>query len=204
MRPSDTPSVRVAGTDASANSGCNQNAAAAELLAAEFRRRAPAFELRPTTPDDEPFLRRLFFLTQAEIVPQPALLLQMQYDSRRFAYDIQYPGAMDLVVWRGSAPIGRLLSDWIDREIVDLIDLAVAPDDRGGAAALHLMRAATTVADRLGRTLDLSVRPGAAVANLYLRLGFAPLSKDETPVRMRRPPRTPPKMPQYNSGSQHP
>ncbi len=200
MRPSDAPSVRVATADASANSGCNQNVAPAELLAAEFHRRAPTFELRAATPDDEPFLKRLFFLTQSEIAPQPASLLQMQYDSRRLTYDIHYPSAMDRIVWRGSAPIGRLLSDWIDGEIVDLIDLAVAPDERGGAAALHLMRAATTVADHLGRTLDLSVRPGARVANLYLRLGFAPISRDEVPVRMRRPPSAATKMPQYNSG----
>lgn len=128
----------------------------------------------------------------------------MQYDSRRLTYDIHFPGAINSIIGRGSAPIGRLLSDWIDGETVDLIDLAVAPDERDGAAALHLMRAATTVADRLGRTLDLSVRPGARVGDLYRRLGFAPISEAEVPIRMRRPPRVDTKMPQYNSGEQHP
>jgi ribosomal protein S18 acetylase RimI-like enzyme len=202
MRPSDAPSVRVAAADASANIGCIQNDGHDPVtsLAAEFRRRAPAFDLRPATPDDEPFLRRLFLVTQAEALPLPEPLLQMQYDSRRLTYEMQFPRATDGIIWRGALPIGRLLSDWFDGAIVRLIDMAVLPDLRRGAAALHLMRAATTVADRLGRTLDLSVRPGAPVMSLYRRLGFEPIAQDEAPIPMRRPPRRATKMPQYNSG----
>ncbi|MGC1304801.1 MAG: GNAT family N-acetyltransferase [Caulobacteraceae bacterium] len=160
----------------------------AEAFAADFHRRAPGFALSAATAADAPFLRRLFLATEAEANPLPAALLEMQHESRLFAYAAQFPAADDVIVQRDGAPIGRMMIDWTSPNGFHAIDLAVLPGQRSGAAGLHLLRAWVGTADRFSAPATLSVRPGAPVAALYRRLGFTALDDGETPIRMRRAP----------------
>ncbi len=159
----------------------------AEMFQTEFRRRTPAFALRLAEPDDASFLRRLFHAVEAPVMPLPPALLDLQYDSRQQAYAAQFPQAMEVVAERDGRPIGHMMIDWDGPDGACGVDLAVLPDERAGAAGLHLLRAWIAVADRLARPAVLSVRPGSPVIGLYRRLGFVAVDAQIVPIRMKRP-----------------
>jgi ribosomal protein S18 acetylase RimI-like enzyme len=151
-----------------------------------FAARAPAFELRDAGFEDAPFLRRLFFATQAEVLALPDALLEMQYESQRRTYAAYYPEAMHALVVRRGAPIGQIMIDWSGPDAFHLVDLTIHPKERNGAAGLHLLRAWIASADRFGKLATLFVRPGAPVIGLYRRLGLVVMSENEVPIRMER------------------
>lgn len=152
----------------------------------EFVGRAPGFALRRATSDDAAFLRRLFLATQPVALPET--LLDLQYTSQSSTYAALHPDAMHSVVERDGAPIGRVMIDWTGADHCHLIDLAILPDERAGAAGLHLLRAWVATVDRRGARATLMVRPDAPVTALYRRLGFVVVVADQFPIRMERRP----------------
>lgn len=118
-------------------------------------------------------------------------LLDLQFTAREQAYAAAYPKAQHYIVARraSAASIGRILIDWTARSASVLIDVAVRPSERGGAAGLQLLRAWLATCDQLRRTARLHVTPENPARRIYARLGFVELNAEAFPISMERAPR---------------
>jgi hypothetical protein len=161
-----------------------------QLFEAEFARRAPGFRLRRSAGGDEGFLWTLFEAVQAAGLELPRPLVRLQFESQRQAYAAAHPDAVDWIVLRSGQPIGRMMLDFTLAGRIHGVDLAVLPDQRAGAAGLHLLRAWTAACDRLVLDATLHVRPGNPAARIYHRLGFVPTDAYTVPIPMRRSPKS--------------
>jgi ribosomal protein S18 acetylase RimI-like enzyme len=157
------------------------------------------FALGRATAAHGAFLRSLLAETLAESVRQSggnaALLvtgplLDLQLQAQAQAYRAAHPAAHHYIVSRRGpdTPIGRMLIDWTPPAATLGIDLAVLPDEREGAAGLHLLRAWISTCDRLGRAARLHVRPENPARRLYRRLGFVETDAAAFPIPMLREP----------------
>jgi GNAT superfamily N-acetyltransferase len=137
--------------------------------------------LRPETPDDEPFARRLFRSTREDLTGIPGLdheqreaLVEFQFRAQRAGYDCTFPdAARDLVVLDGTE-IGRL---YVNRSagIHRLVDIALLPERRGHGIGRQLILGLQERAAREHAVVRLHVRSDNPARALYRRMGFLPL-----------------------------
>ena len=143
--------------------------------------------LRTAEPDDEFFLKRLFFdVRRDEFAParlpsaQLEALLAMQYEAQRQAYGWSFPHSEQLIIELKGEKIGRLL---ITRSAgkIHLHDISIVREFRGrgvGAFLLEQLKTETEVVRlRVFKTNDGAQR-------LYERLGFEPLGDDGEYIEM--------------------
>jgi ribosomal protein S18 acetylase RimI-like enzyme len=140
----------------------------------------PALTLRPVTPDDRPFLERVYASTRSEelaAVPwtalQKAAFLRFQFDAQDHHYRLHYAQARFDVILASGAPVGRLYVDRGDREI-RLIDIALLPEHRGAGIGSALLAELIAEARRAQKPLSIHVERDNPAQRLYRRLGFAP------------------------------
>lgn len=146
---------------------------------------APAAELRPVGPGDEPFLRRLYAgLRASEFAPlgfQADVLedlLAMQFVAQDRSYRERFTQAdFDLVIVEAS-PAGRL---YVDRSgnPIHVIDITLAPEYRNRGIGTGLMRELVGQAHRSSRWVTLNVARGNHALALYRRLGFSVTAQDD-------------------------
>jgi GNAT superfamily N-acetyltransferase len=152
----------------------------------------PSLTLRPTTPDDEGFLRSLYFEAKAEELAETAVdealetLLALQYDARARHYAAAYPGAVDQVVELDGRPVGRILVVERARDLL-VVDLGVRATARGRGVATHAITHWAALADRRGVPMLLHVTFGNPAAEAYRHLGFTEVGVDQGGLVMRRP-----------------
>jgi GNAT superfamily N-acetyltransferase len=152
----------------------------------------PSLTLRPTTPDDEGFLRSLYFEARAEELAETAgdealeILLDLQYDARARHYAAAYPGAVDQVVELDGQPAGRILVLERTRDLL-VVDLGVRAAARGRGVASHAVTHWATLADQRGVPMLLHVAFGNPAAEAYRHLGFTEVGVDQGGLVMRRP-----------------
>src|SRR4051812_48280412 len=103
--------------------------------------------LRPATEADEEFFYRVYAGTRAEelaMTPwtdeQKAAFCQMQFAAQTAHYRQHYPEAQISVIERAGAPAGRLYVNRLPEEI-DVIDISLLPEHRGGGSGTLLLRA---------------------------------------------------------------
>jgi ribosomal protein S18 acetylase RimI-like enzyme len=181
--------------------------AADALFRQEFEQRARArFALSQASVAHTPFLRSLLSETLAESLERagadPALLsigplFELQLQAQSSGYAQAYPAAQHYIVSRreDGDPIGRMLIDWAPTSTsapVTLVDIAVRPSARAGAAGLHLLRACVASCDLLARAVKLHVVPDNPARRLYQHLGFLVTDATAFPLPMRREPRPAP------------
>ncbi len=142
------------------------------------------FELRPATPEDESFLFELYASTRAEEIASwgwddetQASFLAIQFKAQQGAYLAQYPSADHKIIVAGCQPIGRLLVDKSDQEIV-LVDIALAPEMRGAGIGSTLLKMLLAEAADTGRPIRLHVLLTNPARRLYDRAGFVSLGHD--------------------------
>lgn len=125
----------------------------------------------------------------AQLALEP--LIDLQFTAREQAYAAAYPNAQQYIVSRraSAAPIGRVLLEWSVSSASVLIDVAVRPSERTGAAGLQLLRAWLATCDQLRRTARLHVTPENPARRIYARLGFVELNAEAFPIAMERAPR---------------
>jgi ribosomal protein S18 acetylase RimI-like enzyme len=145
----------------------------------------PALRLRPASPIDEPFIRRLFeevrtgqFTATGLSGPIVGQIIAQQFRSQAAGYAAQFPGAISLIVTQDGTAIGRLLLH-CESEHWHIIDIALLPADCGRGAGTKILDALEASARQQGvGALTLSVlADNSAAHRLYLRRGFAEMGQ---------------------------
>ena len=155
----------------------------------------PSITLRPVQPDDEAFLFDLYTSTRREEMAAWGLdeamlaqLIDMQFAGQQGTYRMQFPEADHHLIVRDDRPVGRLLVDRAEAQMV-LVDVALLPEARGGGIGTDLLRALQDEAAEKDVPLRLKVLLTNPARRLYQRLGFVGLGDDGVYEQMEwRPP----------------
>lgn len=154
-------------------------------------------DLRPIEmPDDEDFLRRLYFSARDDLklLPldeaQKQALIAMQYTGQKQQYDLQFPDADHDLILSGGAPAGRLLVDRSPNGIY-LVDISLLPEYRGTGIGSALMNDLAEEAEKTGTVLSLHVLKTNPAARLYFRMGLTVTADDGLYLEMKKLPTTP-------------
>jgi ribosomal protein S18 acetylase RimI-like enzyme len=139
---------------------------------------SPALTLRPTGPEDEGFLCRLYAETRSAETAlvdwsagQKDAFVRMQFAAQQRYYREQFPGARFAIVEQEGQPVGRFYTDTTAAEI-RIIDVIVSPPYRGQGIAAALISELLKEAGRSGKPVRIHVLLGNPAAGLYRRLGF--------------------------------
>jgi ribosomal protein S18 acetylase RimI-like enzyme len=139
---------------------------------------SPAFELRPATAADEPFLLRLYASTRAEelaMVDWPddrkLAFVEQQFTAQHRWYREQYADASFAVVLVDGCPAGRLyLAAWEGE--LRLVDVSLLPEFRGRGIGQALVRQVLAEGASSGKAVSIHVERFNRALRLYARLGF--------------------------------
>lgn len=134
--------------------------------------------LRKFTPDDLPFLARVYASTREEELvqvdwteEQKGAFVAHQFAAQHQHYQTYFHDIDYLVILRHGTPIGRLYIGWWKSEI-RIVDITILPEGRGGGIGGALIRCLQEVATAGGRTLSIHVEKMNRARALYTRLGF--------------------------------
>jgi len=140
---------------------------------------------RAISPDDEPFLRRVYASTREQelsIVPwddaQKEAFLRMQFDAQHRYYQDQFPDASFEVILLEARPIGRLYVDRREDEI-RVIDIALLPDVRGAGIGAALLGDLIAEARMGNKPVRIHVERANRAQSLYRRLGFLEIGEND-------------------------
>lgn len=144
-----------------------------------------SLELRPVTPEDEPFLFEVYSGTRAEEMSawgwdaaQREAFLKMQFMAQRRSYEMQQRQARHSIILFEGQPAGRL---YVVRseDAIHLTDISLLEEYRGRGIGTRLITELLEEAARGGVPCRLQVlKSNAAARRLYERLGFAELAGD--------------------------
>jgi ribosomal protein S18 acetylase RimI-like enzyme len=146
--------------------------------------------LRPITPEDESFLRRLFASTRAEELAitgwseeKKAAFCRMQFDAQSADYRKNYADASFDIIERDGVAAGRLLVFRSGKEIL-IVDIALLPEHRGAGIGTKLLRELQDEARAAGKSLTIHVERYNPALRLYKRLGFKIVEEQEVYLLM--------------------
>ncbi len=151
---------------------------------------AGSIGLRPVTPGDDGFLRRVYADSRAdELAPVPwsdaekAEFLRRQFDAQDAHYRANYPGASFDVIEVDGVPVGRLyVARWDDE--VRIMDIAVVAEHRRAGVGTSLLRELLDEGVRQGKRVSIHVEQHNPAIRLYERLGFVPVAEVGVYVKM--------------------
>ena len=134
--------------------------------------------LRPVTPADEPFLRRVYAGTRADelaAVPwtaeQKDAFIAHQFAAQSAHYARHYTGLSADVILVDGRPAGRLLVARWEREI-RIVDISLLPEFRGAGTGTALLGRLIDEARDARKLLSIHVERQNPAMRLYHRLGF--------------------------------
>lgn len=134
--------------------------------------------LRPATPEDRPFLLKIYADSRAdELAPtgwsdqELANFCRSQFEAQDAHYRTHYPTCEFLVIERRGEPIGRLYVDRRPDEI-RVVDIALLEAARGQGIGGRLMGDILAEAARNGLPVRIHVEKSNPARHLYDRLGF--------------------------------
>jgi ribosomal protein S18 acetylase RimI-like enzyme len=142
--------------------------------------------LRPESPADEDFIRRLVVETVgAELgagdwpEPMRSHLLGIQYAARRESHRVNFPGAASQVIEADGAAAGWVVVATMLHEM-RVVDIMVLAEMRGCGIGTAVLRGLLATAAAPGKPirLNVSVMNDTAI-RLYERLGFRRIESDE-------------------------
>jgi ribosomal protein S18 acetylase RimI-like enzyme len=149
-----------------------------------------SLRLRPITPEDDSFLRRLFASTRAEELAitgwndeQKAAFCRMQFDAQSAHYRKHYADASFDVIERDGEAAGRLLVWRSEKEIL-IVDIALLPEHRGAGIGTRFLRELQEEARSAGKPLTIHVERYNPALRLYERLGFKTVEEQEVYLLM--------------------
>jgi len=142
--------------------------------------------LRPESPEDEPFIRRLIYATIAGELgasqwPEPmrSHLLAVQYTARRQLHRANFPEAASYVVDAGGADAGWAVVTTMPHA-VQLVEIMILPELRGRGIGTAVIRHVLATAAAAGKPVRLNVNvTNHSAVGLYQRLGFRRIEGDE-------------------------
>lgn len=134
--------------------------------------------LRPSTGEDEPFLRKVYACTRAEELSlvdwsdeQKAAFLDLQFRAQHTHYHETMPAASYDLILEDNVAVGRLYADSRPDE-VHIIDVALLPQHRNRGIGGHLIRRIMEEASTNSQSVSLYVEVFNRARQLYGRLGF--------------------------------
>jgi GNAT superfamily N-acetyltransferase len=161
----------------------------------------PDVTLRPITPADIPFLRRLYYTVREDELrqvdwtdAQKEAFVDQQFAAQHAHYQEHYPNATWDVVLVDGVPAGRLYLEAWTREI-RIIDIALTPEYRGEGLGTSLLRDVFAEADAVGKAVSIHVEMFNPARRLYERMGFEYREEKGVYFLMERAPGAPEKAP---------
>jgi ribosomal protein S18 acetylase RimI-like enzyme len=149
--------------------------------------------LRPVASSDQDFLYQVYASTRrAEVSAwgwneaQQDAFLRMQFMAQQRSYEMQHPQAAHDIIMLDDEPIGRLLIERSDGEIL-LTDISLLNAYRGRGIGSQLITNLLDEADRTGAKVSLQVLKDNPAARLYERLGFITTGEHDLYFLMERP-----------------
>jgi ribosomal protein S18 acetylase RimI-like enzyme len=144
---------------------------------------APAVALRPASPEDRPFLARVYASTRQEelaAVPfspeEQAAFLEQQFSAQTLHYERYKDTTFEVVLVDGE-PAGRLIVGRWEREL-RIVDIALLPAYRGRGVGTRLLAPILEEAESLDVPVTIHVEAANPAQRLYHRLGFVPVAED--------------------------
>jgi ribosomal protein S18 acetylase RimI-like enzyme len=134
--------------------------------------------LRPITPDDLPFLYRVYFSPRADELAltdwsaaQKEAFVRQQFAAQHDHYQTHYTGAAFQVILADGQPAGRL---YVARWPVEIriVDIALLPDYRNAGIGTRLLTELMAEARQTHKLLSIHVERFNPALRLYTRLGF--------------------------------
>jgi len=130
--------------------------------------------LRPATPEDEPFLLEVYASTRIDELAgigwsddQKHAFIKMQFVAR----ERSYPRVDDRIIVCDGRPVGRMLVDRNEAEIL-LRDIALLTEYRNAGIGRRLINDLMQEAAAAGKPIKLHVVSSSPAVRLYERLGF--------------------------------
>lgn len=150
----------------------------------------PSITFRPITPDDLPFLLRVYASTREEEMAmvvdwtpeQKEAFVRSQFEAQHGWYQDHYQGARFDVVLVDGVPAGRLYVHRRESEI-RLVDITLLPEFRGGGTGSALLRDLLAEGEAAGKRVTIHVEVFNPAMRLYERLGFLPI-EERGPYRL--------------------
>ena len=150
--------------------------------------------LRPVTPDDEPFLYRLYASTREDemaMLPWSAsekeAFLTTQFNAQHTYYQQQFREAEFLIIEQNNEPIGRLYLDRREDEI-RIIDIALLPAHRNKGIGSKYLEEIFEESQGAGLPVRIHVEHNNPALRLYDRLGFQKVTENGVYFLMERLP----------------
>jgi len=152
----------------------------------------PEVTLRPVTPEDDPFLFKVYRSTRAEEMALTGWLdieqrafLKMQFQLQRDSYKVQFPEAEHVIILSGGQPAGRMMVDRTRDDELRGVDIAVLPEFRNSGIGSFLINGLLAEAAAAGVPFRIQVeRVNHKALRLYERLGFALQGETDTHISM--------------------
>lgn len=147
--------------------------------------------LRPTTPEDLPFLQHLFGTTCESLLAltnfsdqEKRDFVQQQFNAQHQTYTIRSPQANFDLILQDQQPIGRLYVNRLAQEL-RVMDIALLPEWQNLGIGSDLMKQVQQEAQKSKRAVSLHVELNNPKAfQWYTRLGFEPTWSNELHVFM--------------------
>jgi ribosomal protein S18 acetylase RimI-like enzyme len=144
-----------------------------------------SIKLRAEEPADAPFLLEVYASTRQEELEAtgwPAAMreqfVRMQGNAQQQGYRASYPRAEFAIILRGEEPVGRMVVNRAEDEIL-LVDIALLPTHCGRGIGTALLRKLLDEAAATAKPVRLSVIRGQRASRLYQRLGFEKTGETE-------------------------
>lgn len=147
--------------------------------------------LRPTGPDDEPFLREVYSSSREDelaAVPwtpeQRAAFLDLQFRAQALDYARRFPHGEHSIVLLDGEPVGRV---WVNLDEVEvrLLDITLLTAARGRGAGSAVLWGLQERAREAGLPLRHTVLvTNVDAQRLYRRLGFVEIDATDTHLLM--------------------
>ena len=116
--------------------------------------------------------------------------LNLQFQAQSQHYKAAYPEADHSIVMLDESPIGRLIVDRGQREII-IVDITLSPERRNAGIGSNLLKTLIAEAAAANKTVRLHVLLTNPAARLYERLGFVRVSDDGVYAEMKLIPAAP-------------
>ncbi|MDT4968618.1 MAG: hypothetical protein QOJ64_3355 [Acidobacteriota bacterium] len=140
--------------------------------------------LRPVTPDDEPFLLRVYASIRADELAQVPwsdaqreAFIVSQFAAQQLHYREHNPGATHHLVLVDEEPVGRLYVARREAEI-RILDITVLPEHRSRGIGTPLIKELMAEAQSSGKPLNIWVESFNPSLRLFERLGFEQVDSD--------------------------
>ena len=154
----------------------------------------PTVALRPSTPEDRPFLARVYASTrEAELAQTPftdeekAAFVEQQFTAQSLHYEAHYFDTTFDVVEVDGEPAGRLIVGRWTAEI-RIVDIALLPPFRGRGVGTRVLAPVLAEADARGVPTTIHVEVFNPARRLYERLGFAVVAEaEQVYLKLERP-----------------